>query len=230
MKKKKALENTVEKFLGISFLTAGIIILAAGILAAVFSMRFSRDAIRVTGVVTGTGAGTDVQYVLDGQMYEVSLSESSSSMHVGDAVELYVDKENPYRARTAELLYLATIILCSIGLPFFIIGAVFLAVTARRGKKKQLLMQTGQKLFAEVTGGHMAVNYTVNGRHPYKLECRYTDTFTGKTYLFGSGNIWLDPALYIGKQVAVYADPADFSKYYVDAASLQENEEIFDFR
>lgn len=230
MTRRKTAENRVEKILGFSFLAAGIIMLAAGMAAAVFSMRFSRDAVRVTGVVTGSGMGTDVEFVLDGQTYEVNLSERSSDMRVGDEVELYVNKENPYRARTVKLLYLATIIVCSIGIPFLIIGTVFTAITVRRGKKRKLLMQTGQKLFAEVTGGHIVMNYELNGRHPYKLECRYTDAFTGKTYLFSSGNMWLDPALYIGKQVVVYADKADLSKYYVDTAGLQEKEGIFDFR
>ena len=92
-------------------------------------------------------------------------------------------------------------------------------------------MQTGKRVYAEVTGGVVNYAYTVNGRHPYKLECCYTEEITGIKYLYRSGNIWIDPQLFVGQQVAVWVNPADLSKYYVDVDSLQQaDNSIRDYR
>lgn len=129
-----------------------------------------------------------------------------------------------------ELLYLPAFVLCCVGLPFLLIGGFFIFLSYRKKRKKQRLMQTGRRLPAEVTGSRMNFNYTVNGRHPYQLECRYTDPATGAVYLFCSYNIWIDPELYVGQQVMVYADPADYGKYYVDVDSLQSERAVYDYR
>ena len=87
---------------------------------------------------------------------------------------------------------------------------------------------------AEITGGMLNYNYRLNGRHPWKLECRYEDIFTGAVYLFSSENIWIDPQMYIGQQVAVYVDGENYKKYYVDVDSLLAAEnsrsQIYDYR
>jgi len=104
----------------------------------------------------------------------------------------------------------------------------------REGSEKRLMAE-GRKVYAEVTGGSVNYNVRINGRHPYKLECRYTDPATGAIYLYSSGNIFIDPDLYVGRQVVVYVDRTDYSKYIVDMDSLKEETaegaaQIHDFR
>lgn len=227
---KKRSEVMVEKILGVSFFVTGILMLAAGLLALLFSLVFQKEAQKTDGIITSIGNDTEVVYSINGEEYEARLSEKSSSWHEGDTITLYVKELEPEKVRTADLLYLPTYILCGVGLPFCIVGAVFLGIMIKRDNKRKRLLQTGQRIFAEVTGGYINLTYQVGRRHPYRLECKYTDAVTGAEYLFSSGNIWLDPQLYLGKQVAVYLDRADFSKYYVDAESLTGSAEVYDFR
>lgn len=230
MIKKKTEENRVEKIIGISFLVIGILLVAGSFLATYLSIQHKATSQKVMGVVVGTYNGTEVEYTFREKEYEVTLSESSSNIHVGDEIALYVNPTNPKNVRTAELLFLQSFILSIVGLPFLIIGIVFLIIVRRRSKTKKLLIQTGRKIYAKVTGGEMVYNYMVNNRHPFKLECTYTDFGTGAVYLFSSRNMWLDPNFYIGQQIEVYVNPDNYKKYYVNVDSLQKAVEVYDFR
>lgn len=227
----------VEKIFAICFGGVGALIFVLGIILAINALKFINGAEEVRGLVTYAGNGTDVTYTYNGEEYESHSSVYSSEIREGDRIKIYVDKENPKRIEIGDVIFLPTIILCIVGLPFLLVGVFFVIATFRKGNKKKKLVANGKKLYAEVTGGSMNFRYNVNGHHPFKLECQYTDPYTGAVYLYSSGNIWLDPNLYIGRQVAVYVDPSDFSKYYVDVDSLNEanalNEgqaNIYDFR
>lgn len=129
-----------------------------------------------------------------------------------------------------ENLYILPIVFGSVGTPFLLVGIGFLIFVGAKDKKKKELMQNGIKVFAEVTGGSEVLNVEVNGRHPWKLECRYTDPYNGGVYLYSSRSVFMDPYLYMGQQVAVYVDRNDPSKYYVDIQSLRQQENVYDFR
>ena len=228
--KNKMKENRVEKLLGICFFAAGIVMLVIAIICAAFSGNTKKTAEKVTGTITGiySSRGEDsngnssitVSYSYNGQQYETGLGEYSSSMWVGKDIGLYVNQDNPRKVRTGELLFLPTLILAIIAVPFLAIGGIFLMLAIKQRKKKEYLMQHGKRVMAEVTGGSRNINYTVNGRHPWKLECRYEDVFSGEIYLFSSENVWMDPQLYIDRQVTVYVDGNNYRKYYVDVESL----------
>lgn len=242
--KKKIRESRVEKILGISFFAVGVLMLVIALVCAFFSWNTKRTSEKVTGIITeiyssrgdnSTGnSGISVEYSYHGQEYEGYLGEYSSNMRVGKDITLYVNRENPHKVRTAVLLYLPTLILGCISVPFLIIGGVFLLIVRKQKKKKQYLLQNGRQVMAEVTGGRLNYNYTVNDRHPWKVECKYEDIFSGELYLFSSENIWMDPELYIGQQVAVYVDADNYQKYYVDVESLLSAEnggaQIHDYR
>ena len=120
-----------------------------------------------------------------------------------------------------------------IGLVFAVIGIIMSVLHARKKKKEKWLRDNGRKIHAEVTGGRICYNYTVNNRHPFQLECRYEDTGYGQVYLFSSGLTWLNPNDYIGSYVDVYVDSSDMSRYFVDTDSLkyrENNAVIHDYR
>lgn len=129
-----------------------------------------------------------------------------------------------------ENLYILPIVFGSIGTPFLLVGIGFLIFVGKMDGKKKALMQNGNLIYAEVTGGSEVFNVQVNGRHPWKLECRYEDPFSGEIYLYSSRNTFTDPYPYIGQQIAVYVDKNDPSKYYVDIQSLRQQENVHDFR
>lgn len=229
--KRKVGENKLEKILYGAFFIVGVVILAIAIAVAIHTARFQKNAWKVQGVITRISSGTEVEFTLDGQNRTVWLSEYDSRQRVGDEVEVYVDHDNPDHVRMGATLYLPVFILCLIGVVFMSIGVVFLSILLAKRNKKKKLMQTGKRVYAEVTGGVVNYAYTVNGRHPYKLECCYTEEITGIKYLYRSGNIWIDPQLFVGQQVAVWVNPADLSKYYVDVDSLQQaDNSIRDYR
>lgn len=117
-----------------------------------------------------------------------------------------------------------------IGVVFFFIGLVFMVVCIFAGNKKKKLLATGQKVYAEVTGGDYCYNVQVGRRHPFYLECKYVDPVTGATYLYRSETTWTDPTYYIGQSVDVYVDRENPKRYYVDVESLEKKVEIYDYR
>ena len=234
MRKKSAKEYLVEKVLGISFFAAGMVLMILALVFAWHSCNIQKSSEKVAGtIIHNYGNSVEVSYTYEGRAYETILSEYSSSMHTGDEIALYVNKENPTKVRTEMLLFLVTYIFGGISIPFLIIGLVFLLVLRAKKNKKRNLLQNGRMVEAVVTGGMINYNVRVNNRHPWKLECRFEDTFTGATYLFSSNNIWKDPFLYVGQNVKVYLDRENPKKYYVDIDSLTDLEEtgkIFDYR
>lgn len=231
MKKLTMREAIVEKILGTVFTVLGVLLLAAGLVDVLFVLHFKSHAVKTDALVTEVNMGTEVQYTYEGQEYTAWTSAYSSGIRKGSSVAVYVDVDDPQHVKLAPLLYLSTIVLCSIGVPFAIVGVVFLLIVGRKSRNKKRLMASGRKIFAEVTGGSLNRFYTLNNRHPWKLDCSYTDEGTGNTYLYSSGNVFVDPQAYMGRQVAVYVDPADPSRYYVDVDSLQGIDTgVYDYR
>lgn len=227
----KSEENKVERILYFVFFMIGMVMLIIATALAVHTMRFKGNARVVSAVITGIDRGTKVEFILDGQTHTVWISEYNSRLHVGDEVDVYVDRDNPGHVQMGGTLFLPVLVLCVIGAAFLSLGVGFLIVLLAKKSKRKKFMQTGRCVYAEVTGGELYTLYNVNGRCPYRLECCYTDEMTGIKYLYRSGNIWIDPHYFIGRQVAVWVNPADLSKYYVDVDSLQqEDSNIIDYR
>lgn len=121
---------------------------------------------------------------------------------------------------TSENVAIFTIVYCSIGGVFAIIGASFLMVTVLKKKRKKKLIEIGRKYYAEVTNAIINYHVQVNRKNPYRLDCKYIDEFTGVTYLYRSDNVWDNPDQYIGLQVPVYVNPNKPKEYYVAVEEL----------
>ena len=153
--------------------------------------------------------------------YVARIGYYSSTMDEGDPIQLYVQADKPGKPKSVMGLNLTGIILIFMGVIFSLCGGSILFADALKKNKGKKLLANGRKIYAEVTGGRVCYNYTVNGRHPYKLECKYEDVFSGEVFLYSSGYIWEAPDIYIGSQVAVYVNPNNMAEYYVDLDSLQ---------
>lgn len=224
MAKQKKKTANPEKLFGIIFGIVGAVLLVIALVVAAVYRRIMQESDRAQGVVTDSGNSTEVSYTYEGTEYVTRVSLSSTSLKEGKHITVYVDKDNPENIKLAGYMFLPSFIMGIIGICFQIPAGIFFAIYGRGNKKRKRLMAEGRKLYAEVTGGRLNWAYEINGRHPFKLECRYTDPGTGETYLYSSNNTWTDPNLYIGGNVAVYVDTADFSKYYVDLESLTEKD------
>ena len=162
-----------------------------------------------------------VEYEYDGKEYDRELNSYSSSMYEGKEIELLVDMMYPTRVRSTSGSTFLVLILGGMGILFAAVGGGVMLGPVRKKAKMKKMIAAGYYVYAEVTGGYLCRNYTVNGRHPYKMECKYEDVFSGITHMFHSDYIWEDPQMYMGRQVKVYCN-RDFSgEYYVDVDSLQ---------
>lgn len=221
----------IEKILALIFGVLGVIFIIVAVLLASHSGRIARTYIKTTAEITGfdiTRSNTDsryrrrtaVKYEVEGQSLEQLLNEYSSSMYEGKIIPVLVNPEDYYDVRTSTLLYLPAIIFGVVAIPFLVVSIILIVVMVSRNKRFSRIYEEGKRITAEVTGGRINRNYSVNNRHPWRMECRYEDTFSGEEHVFKSGNVWFDPNQYIGRPISVYILDGNFSNYYIDVDSL----------
>lgn len=228
---KKPNNQFIEKILALIFGVLGVIFIIVAVLLASHSGRIARTYIKTTAEITGFDISrrntddrysrrTAIKYEVEGQSLEQLLNEYSSSMYEGKIIPVLVNPEDYYDVRTSTLLYLPAIIFGVVAIPFLVVSIILIVVMVSRNKRFSRIYEEGKRITAEVTGGRINRNYSVNNRHPWRLECRYEDTFTGEEHVFKSGNVWFDPNQYIGRPISVYILDGNFSNYYIDVDSL----------
>lgn len=112
--------------------------------------------------------------------------------------------------------WMFTLIFSGIGSVFFILGIVFLLLNVRGRKTARRLMEAGNYIYAEVSHVEMNHSVLVNGQHPYKVICRYTDEY-GTVHLFRSKDLFFDPeGILKDTMVKIYVEPGNMKHYYVD--------------
>lgn len=87
-------------------------------------------------------------------------------------------------------------------------------------------MRTGKKIEAIMDNVSVKTNYSINGKHPYILECSYVDLKIGAVYFFKNNFIWYPIEAILGKYnittVPVYVNNQNFKKYYVDITIFEK--------
>ncbi len=243
MNKRKGNAASADFIIGLVFSIIGCVFIITAVCFALFQKQFEKKAVETSAVITRIESYRDgqgdshhnvyISYEADGQTYESKLDTYVSNWYEGKTIDVLVNRDNPGEVRAAATSWLFVLIFGLLGLIFAVIGIIMSAVHVRKKKKEKWLRDNGRKIQAEVTGGHVCYNYTVNNRHPFQLECRYEDTGYGQVYLFSSGMTWLNPNNYIGSYVDVYVDSSDMSRYFVDTDSLkyqENNAVIHDYR
>lgn len=70
-------------------------------------------------------------------------------------------------------------------------------------------------------------SYSVNGRHPYNIICKWDNPVDNKKYIFKSDNIWTNPEDIINernvKTFPVYINRDKIKDYVVDIQQIEEN-------
>lgn len=112
------------------------------------------------------------------------------------------------------------ILMSLIGLPFLIIGIIFLAHVIFLKRRQKRLISDGNYVLANISGVQVSYSVNVNGRCPYVVECNYQD-LDGTVHIFRSKEIFYDPTnLFTGNMVKVFVDKDNYKKYYVDIDSV----------
>lgn len=223
------------------FFVVGISLLIGGISVLGSTRRFLNRAEVIEGTISDIQVRHDsdgdehhtvyVRYTFEGKEYETGLSEYSSSMYIGKSVRLYVDPGNPYSVKSKSMIYFLPIMLMGMGALFACVGLPFILSVLKKSFGRKLLLQNGNCVYATIVASDVNTHYSVNGRHPYYVDCQYRDPYSGMTYLYRSGHIWEDPYQFVGGQIPVYVDPKKPSRYYVAVEKLQKSDPMIqDFR
>lgn len=234
-------KNITEIIIFGLFAIVGIGMFIGGFIIILNSREFHSYAVEITGEITRIESYRDrdgdrdydvyVSYKYEGVEYvDIPFNEYNSGMYEGDLITLLVNPNNPTKIRSVNGDFIAGIIMIIMGLIFGAIGVIPTYFMMKKEKKKKYLLSQGRRIYAIVENVEINYNYSVNGRHPYVVYCRYTDEYSGASFIYKSENLWVDPYPYLqqGSQVCVMVDGTDYSQYYVDVeSSLQGN--MFDY-
>ena len=207
----------VYKTLGIIFSFVGVLNLLIGCLLFYNSYNFFKDANRTEGTINWIGSQeVIIEYELDGEPVEGYLNFHSSGMRRGDSIVVYYHEDNPEKLHTKQEEILA-LIFVGAGLILSGVGTDVLISSGRRKKKQRLLKTEGRKIYAKVVSIEMDYQISNNYRHPYVLNCEYSEG-NGMVYRYRSGPVWDDSIdeCIIGMEVPVYVDRKNPANYYVD--------------
>lgn len=107
-------------------------------------------------------------------------------------------------------------IFSGIGLILFLIGILFLMIQLSKKEMSQRLLENGNYVVAEIFDITQEYNVTVNGRHPFVINCKY-EAMDGTVHIFKSRYLYYNPeSLLKNNAVRVYVDNNNYKKYYVD--------------
>ena len=102
-----------------------------------------------------------------------------------------------------------------IGAAFFLIGVVLLYLDLRRRRKQRMAYEGGYKVMAKIAGVKSNNHVNMNGTHPVRVECHYTDGDVAHVYY--SRYLYVNVAdLLTADEVPVYLDRMDDSVGFVD--------------
>ncbi len=230
---KRMKRNQTISVGAVVFLIIGIVLIAVGI---VMSMNTFNDAGREETTATiihietySTGRNrhrnTYVRYEVDGQMLEGKLGSYSSSYFVGKEIDILYDINDPSQI-TAKGTRFIVLLMPFMGLVFGCVGAWPLFSPRIKRRRKDALRETGITIHASYMGTEENRSFAVNGRHPYRITCRWRDPEDGTEQIFRSENLWQDPSDRIESRhittFTVYMDPNKKKRYVMDLDPIME--------
>lgn len=230
------MKNKTEEIIFIIFFIIGIIFLTVGISVHFMTSNFD-DKIKTSGIISEIssyrGANDErnhtvyVKYKVDEMEYESPLNYWSSSFYEGKQIDIYYSKSQPSKIGTKVSDLLFTLIFSGIGLIFILIGGIFLLVRYIKKSNYKKLKENGELIYANYLETIINRSYTVNGRHPFNIICEWNNPSDGKTYIFKSNNLWINPENIISERninkFPVYIDLNSPKKYYLDINSVTED-------
>lgn len=208
------------------FAIVGLVMIVLGIFLTIETSEFRKTAIETTAEVISVGRDTDtdgdihynvyVSYNVGNEVYESSYSTSSYTRE-GSSITVYYDPENPTDMRTSTS-NLFGIIMSVMGIVFSVIGLGLLFNKLNKNATKKKLLESGERINAELQEVTINYSYSVNNRHPFIIICQGRN-INGELTVFQSENIWYNPENLIKERnittFPVYIDPNNQKKYYV---------------
>jgi len=215
------MHKKVFKIIGTIFFIIGIVSTIVGIGTTMHRLNTISNAERVTATITDIRTFRDadgyinnrayVRYSVGGRTIDARLNWSSTNMRVGQTVELYVNRYDPYRFISAGAVgWVLALLPFIFTITFGTIGVVFLAIERRKRNRSRYLFEYGKPIWANVEGTEANWNITVNGRPAKVLVATYGNM------RFVSDTVDNNDLMNIGEHVKVLVDPSDATKYTFD--------------
>lgn len=108
-----------------------------------------------------------------------------------------------------------------IGSLFLIAGLVMLLADVRRRAQLRRAYEGGYYVMAKIAGAGEQNSVSLNGRHPFVLECHYTDPDTGTVHVYYSRYLFVNvDDLLQSDEVPVYIDRMNDRVGFVDVDAV----------
>ncbi len=188
----------VRKFIvlfGMVFAVLGIFILCISVSVHMREKSFMEKALQTTAVITDivtktrhTSDGKEidhyvyVEYEVDGTEYEQRLNHYSSSMRIGDTVEINYAPDNPASILSAPGVQLLVVL--PVALIFTAVGVCFIVAEIKRAVKVNRLIQQDMFIYCD-NWYEGASRTTVNNVRYNEVRCEYVDEM-GRQHVFTS--------------------------------------------
>jgi hypothetical protein len=205
-------------------------VVGAGVFGAILMDYhvFKQNAIPVQAIITDIVRNSNssnsshtahVTFYTDcGNEITTALSNWSSSMRVGQPINIHYSPDNPRNVRAEGVETFMGIFMAvfgAIGTALVICGAVIFRKNSGKAQLKQQLTEEGHSVMADIAEIRRR-NYTVNGVSPFLIRCTYADgyqehEFVKKAYY---GNSVYD--LNIGDKLRVWVDRNDYGRYWIE--------------
>lgn len=103
----------------------------------------------------------------------------------------------------------------------FIFAGIFATIsTIKNRPDRNNLKKTGQKCSGVIIRVTLDYSTTLNGRHPQMAVCHVVDSYSGEPFEVTSTAYMSDLNRFLMREVDVYIDRYDRSKYFVDIEAL----------
>ena len=210
MHKRKKLNTGVSLF--VIGVICGILIVVATIHRSDIISDSERVVARIVYVdLSGDTKVVYVEYEAGDAMISSALNWTSGSMRVGQTVELFVSRQDPYRFVQGGILgWTAQLILFPFMAVFGGVGAMLSYKELRSRALHKWLMQHGTPVWANVLGVVPNWNIRVNRRPAMVLEATY------RFMQYTSGPLDNIDMMHIGEHVKVLLHPENPSLYTFD--------------
>lgn len=224
-------ESKLDNLVWMIFLISGLVFAIIGVVICV-NMLYTQGKVKTIGVIEEVSYGrehssyTIVSFEVNGEKITARANGYSSGFYKGKEIEIYYNEENPNQISipSLDLLFL---MFPGIGVLFVGIGGTGLLVKWRKKKREEKLREDGDVIYGDYVETRLNTSYSVNNRHPYNIICEWYNVEDGKTYIFKSNNMWMNPENKIEEQnittFPIYIDLEDKKNYMVDIDSLTED-------
>jgi len=214
------MHKKVFKILAVVFISVALLM---GVIAFILNAtlgnnhrRIARDSYQVTAMIVditsiGNSPRVYLQYEVGGREITAYQNWSSSSMFVGQPMDILVSRQNPHEFVNAFPYYRIPVwILAGLTAIFGIIGAVFFIVDKRKIRKQEQLFEYGDAIWAKVEGTESNWAIQVNGRPATVLVA------THGHMRFTSDPLDNNDLMAVGEHVKVIIDPENANRYVFD--------------